>query len=50
MEYTYEIPLDREGNPREDVVIRLEDNAYIPTDPANKDYQAYLKSLKDVAE
>jgi hypothetical protein len=24
-------------------VIRLEDNAFIPFDPANTDYQAYLK-------
>ena len=25
------------------MVIRLEDNAFIPFDPANTDYQAYLK-------
>ena len=24
-------------------IIRLADNAYIPFDPANTDYQAYLK-------
>ena len=45
--YTYEIPLDREGNLRTDVIIRIEDNAYIPTDPTNSDYQAYLKSLEE---
>jgi len=28
-------------------VIRLEDGAFIPFDPDNTDYQAYLKFLED---
>ena len=28
-------------------VQRLEDNAFIPFDPANTDYQAYLKWLEE---
>jgi len=29
------------------IVIRLADNSYIPFDPANTDYQAYLKWLEE---
>jgi hypothetical protein len=32
---------------KEDNVQRLTDNAFIPFDPANTDYQAYLKWLEE---
>jgi hypothetical protein len=28
-------------------LVRIEDNAFIPFDPANTDYQAYLKWLEE---
>ena len=31
----------------QDVIVRLEDNAFIPFDPANTDYQAYLAWLDE---
>jgi len=31
------------GGISKDVIIRVSDLAHIPTDPANTDYQAYLK-------
>lgn len=30
-----------------DCILRLADNAYIPQDPANSDYAAYLAWLED---
>jgi len=37
--------LDSQG--KQSVVIRLSDNAFIPFDPDNTDYQAYLKFLAE---
>ena len=34
-------------NEQRNFVLRLSDNAYVPLDPANTDYQAYLKWLEE---
>jgi hypothetical protein len=31
----------------QNMVLRIEDNAFIPFDPANTDYQAYLKWVSE---
>lgn len=36
-----------EGQVRNDQIQRIADGAYIPFDPANTDYQAYLKWLAE---
>ena len=41
----YKLFKDKESNYQ--CVIRISDNANIPFDPANTDYQAYLKFLAD---
>ena len=40
----YKASIDKRTN-TENGVVRLSDNAWIPLDPANTDYQAYLKWL-----
>ena len=47
MIHTYEEVLDLEGQIRPDVIRRIKDDAIIPKDPANSDYQAYLKHLTE---
>ena len=43
MSEKYIIPLDSEGNPSTEIIVRVADNAWIPIDEANSDYQAYLE-------
>ena len=38
---------DSAGQPNNNVIKRLSDNAFIPFDPANTDYQAYLAWLAE---
>ena len=42
MEYNYQQLNDIQGNLIISMILRLPDNAFIPFDPANTDYQAYL--------
>jgi len=46
MEYTYSIPINPLTNEPSTEVILRSDGAFIPLDPANSDYQAYLASLE----
>ena len=42
MKHTYKKVVDLQNNVRADVIVRIEDNAIIPTDPNNYDYKVYL--------
>ena len=43
----YKLNIPALGEIKLSSVIRLFDNAFIPFDPANTDYQAYLKWLEE---
>ncbi len=43
----YKQTKDIDGNISTKYVIRIADNAFIPFDPANTDYQEYLKWLAE---
>ncbi len=36
-----------DGSTKDNQILRLSDNAFIPFDPANTDYQEYLKWLEE---
>jgi hypothetical protein len=43
----YKLCFDRITNSQANCIQRLSDNAFIPFDPANTDYQQYLAWLAD---
>jgi hypothetical protein len=47
MTYKLKSQIDLHGNVVDVAVTRLLDGAYIPFDPANTDYQQYLKWIEE---
>jgi hypothetical protein len=47
MTYKLKSQINLQGNLFDVAVIRESDNAIIPFDPANTDYQTYLKWIKE---
>ena len=47
MAYTYKKQKTVRDGEVANNILRIEDNAFIPFDPANKDYVEYLKFLED---
>jgi hypothetical protein len=45
--YTYQLVRPLPTKTKSTVVKRIEDNAFIPFDPDNTDYQAYLRWLEE---
>jgi hypothetical protein len=47
MEYNYQYILDPSKNINYDMILRLPDNASVPNDPENTDWQAYQVWLSE---
>jgi len=47
MTYTYKKQKTVRDGEVANNILRIEDNSFIPFDPANRDYQEYLKWLED---